>query len=165
MQMHSTDLRHPPRRQWWPFILTLVFGLAALVVVIPLAFFSVRYTARSSPTATAPAAPASTFAPAPIRLSGDLSQNTAPFRLAAGTYVAAFKTELLDGRSSCATSADLHRVADKRRVETIYSTTLWRDDGRTSAAGETRLYGITAGDYYLDADTTACSWSVEIRPV
>lgn len=121
--------------------------------------------ASSAPVAVAvqpTAVPADTGAA--IKLRGDTSKNTPPFTLAAGSYVATFKTELRAGGSSCFTSASLNRVADKRTVERIYSTTLNRQDGRTAVTGETRLYGVVAGEYYLDVQETGCSWSVEIRP-
>lgn len=114
-------------------------------------------------TTTVAAAPP--LAAAVVRLGGDRGQNTAPFNLSAGNYVAAYRTDLRPGQSSCFTAATLYRVEGKRRVESIYSTTLSQRDGQTTATGETRIYGVAGGDHFVEADETGCSWSVEIRPL
>lgn len=116
-----------------------------------------------STSAAAVPAPPSTSAAA-VKLGADRGQNTAPFSLGAGNYIAAWRTDLRSGSSSCYTSATLYRVAGKSRVEAVYSTTLNSREGQPSASGETRVYGVTAGDHYLDVSETGCSWVVEIRP-
>ena len=119
--------------------------------------------AAAQPVPSVPA-PTSTPTMTTLRFKGDRGQNTAPFTLAAGNYVASFKTALRAGQTSCYTSADLYRVTGKRRVESIYSTTLSQRDGQTSIAGETRIYGVTAGEHFLEVEETGCSWSIELRP-
>lgn len=123
-----------------------------------------EWAVNATPAASVPVAAVKPAPSAPVRFAGEQAQNTAPIRLAAGTYVASFKTALRPGQSSCFTKAALHRVDGKRLVETIYSTTLSQKDGRLEAVGETRLYGVAAGEHYLQTEDTGCSWSVELRP-
>lgn len=121
----------------------------------------------AAPVATATPTPAPAPAPSAqetIKLSGERGENTKPFTLKSGNYTVSWKTELRRDSSSCFSGATLYRVEGKRYIESLYSLTLKREGGDRSASGDTEVYGITAGQYYLDVTTTACSWSVEIKP-
>ena len=124
---------------------------------------------RMAPTATprpVRVAPTPTPRPPseePIKLSGDRDENTRPFTLRGGNYTVEWETQLRRDASSCYSGATLYRVEGRRYVESLYSLTLKRDDER-SADGETQVYDLAAGQYYLDVGTTGCSWTVEIRP-
>jgi hypothetical protein len=99
-----------------------------------------------------------------IKLSGERGENTKPFALLAGAYTVTWKTELRRDSASCFSAATLYRVDGKRYVQSLYSVTLNRDGGDKNASGDTEVYGVTTGQYFIEANTTACSWSVEIRP-
>lgn len=121
----------------------------------------------ASGAATTEVAPAPTAAPTSedaVSLSGDRAQNSKPFTLKGGRYTATWDVKLRRGQSSCYTSAKILRTSDKRLLETVYSTTLSDRDRQSNASGETQLYGVPAGEYYLDVAETGCSWSVEIKP-
>ena len=100
----------------------------------------------------------------PITLSGERGENTRPFELRGGNYTVAWRAQLRRESTSCFAGATLYRVDGKRHVETLFNVTLNRDHERT-ASGETQVYGVVAGAHYLDVSSTACSWSVEIRPL
>lgn len=125
-------------------------------------------TATTAPAQAAPA-PTATQAPVataedPVKLSGERAQNTKVFALKGGRYTATWETKLRRGQTSCYTSARIYRASDKRLLETVYSTTLSERERQTSASGETQIYGVPAGEYYLDVEETGCSWSVTITP-
>lgn len=120
--------------------------------------------AAPAATATSTAVPAPAATEAAIKLSGERGENTKPFTLKSGNYTVAWKTELRRDATSCFSAATLYRVEGKRYIESLYSVTLKRDGGERSASGDTEVYGITAGQYYIDATTTGCSWAVEIKP-
>jgi hypothetical protein len=119
-------------------------------------------------TPAAPSQPVPQAAPAPgeqpITLSGSQDQNTAPFELRGGTYIARWSAQLRSGESSCFVGARVRRTMDQRSLDSIISTTLSRRQGAPSANGETILYGVTPGLYYLDVNTSGCDWSVTIAP-
>jgi hypothetical protein len=118
----------------------------------------------TTPKSTATPRPPSPAGESPINLSGERGENTKPFDLRGGNYTVAWKTELRRDSSSCFSGATLYRVEGKVHVESLYSITLYRANGDRSAEGETQVYGVRPGQHYLDVNTTACSWSVGIRP-
>lgn len=121
-----------------------------------------EWAATSSPPAPAPPPPAVGEA---IRVGGSSGHNTAPFNLAAGNYQVSWQSSLNPGQSSCFTSGTLRRVEAQARVESLFSATFYRSAGKASDAGETRVYGVQAGQHYVDTGTGSCAWSVEIKPM
>lgn len=123
--------------------------------------------ASATPTRTPRPAPTATPQPQrrtddPVRLSGERSQNTKAFSLSGGNYTATWDIKVARGSTSCYGSASLYRVEGKQYIEQLFSALL-NDDRGKSADGETQLYGLNAGQYYLDINS-GCPWSVEIRP-
>ncbi len=118
------------------------------------------------PAPSQPAAQAAAPPPGeqPITLSGSQDQNTPPFELRGGTYTARWSAQLRSGESSCFVGVRVRRTMDQRSLDSIISTTLSRRQGAPSANGETILYGVTPGLYYLDVNTSGCDWSVTIAP-
>lgn len=114
----------------------------------------------------APAQPAAIAAPAaeqPVALSGTSDQNTRPFELRGGTYTARWSAQLQPRDASCFVATRLRRAADQRLIDGVFSETLNRR-GPTSAGGETILYGVSPGAYYIDATSSGCDWSVTLSP-
>ena len=99
----------------------------------------------------------------PVTQKGDTSLNTRPFELKDGDYTAKWTASLKSDRSSCYFGGRMHAVSTQGYVETIANTTLSSRE-KKSDKGETQIYGVEAGRYYLDMVTTGCSWTVTIEP-
>lgn len=96
----------------------------------------------------------------PLRLSGVGSLNTAPFTLTGGTYRVTWTVAGRPGRMQprCFHGAGL-RGEDGRYAADLPVVTLADDDPPTS--GETYLYGVPAGRFYL-ALTSGCQWTITL---
>lgn len=135
----------------------------------PAAVAAAQATPTTVATATRTPRPAATVTPQPrprsddpVKLSGERSQNTKAFTLSGGNYTARWEIKLPRGSSSCYGGGSLHIVDGNRYVEQLFNALLGDEKGK-SADGETELYGLKAGQYYLDINS-GCPWSVEIRP-
>ena len=87
-----------------------------------------------------------------VTLSSKETMNTKPFTLAGGDYLATFTT-----KGTCFDASDLMSVADGF-VDEIHSGMV-----EGEAKGETALYGLQPGKYYLRANS-GCFWTVTIGP-
>ncbi len=98
----------------------------------------------------------------PVKLSGDGSQNTRPFDLRGGDYTVTWRASLRGNSYSCFAGGRIKPTGGDGFGESLFSEVLTRDNRR--ASGETQLYRLKRGRYYLDVDASGCEWSVEIRP-
>lgn len=159
-QAGDTDIAAIPVSDQWAVLSTTDTG--AMVGGSKPAWLAAQEAAQAAPVA-APAPPAAPVAEQPTTLSGTTSQNTRAFQLAGGSYTAKWTAKLQARQSSCYVGARLNRADDQSMVESVMSTTL-NQQTAASASGETQLYGVKAGRYYLDATTTGCDWGVTFIP-
>lgn len=131
--------------------------LIALFVIVALS------PGQAIATPTAQSCAPLTDGGAGITISGPRGMNTAPFDLAAGNY----KVQWTASRGSMPAG---NMIVYAKRVDggffpgmTALTNELIGQD-RTSASGETYLYGVRDGQHYLTV-TSAGEWSVTLTPV
>lgn len=95
---------------------------------------------------------ASAPAPSPVTVNGSGTGNSAPFELGAGDYRATWQA-----RGSCFVWLELQAATGAY----LPGGTIALQMVNGSASGETYLYGLPAGRYYVAANA-GCPWSVTI---
>lgn len=117
-----------------------------------------------------PAAPVAASAPAPkpvakpapedpVKLSGKEKQKTSPFSLKGGNYTVEWRGDR--GQFGGNLIVRLHILEGGTGRELLVNTIIERDD--RSKNGETQLYNVPAGRYYLDV-IAPDDWSVTFTP-
>jgi hypothetical protein len=119
---------------------------------------------QASPTTTSLPATAISSATNPVTISGQGTMNTKPFDLAAGNYTVDWtaKDNQGSGRVGCFHGASLKPVTPGRSFsESLGSGQVGASQ---TATGQTQIYGVPAGQYYVDT-TSGCAWTITLTPL
>jgi hypothetical protein len=110
------------------------------------------FDASESPTV----APTPTPSQAPITLKGTGTKRTAPFQLAGGDYLVAWKITAMSS-SGCFYGGTLRGLTDVKIRERLGSHSIDSDP----LSDTTYLYGIRAGRFYVDV-VSGCDWTITL---
>lgn len=117
--------------------------------------------ARATAAVVAPTSvPAAPVAEAPVTLQGEGLQKTRPFALRGGNYTLAWEATA-PNPAGCYHGGMLQAVnpAALAVAEPLANAMV-----QGTQRGETQVYRLAAGDYYLNM-TSGCRWSVTISPL
>lgn len=133
-------------------------AFAALLLLTPPAAAAQTDTASSA----APCAPAPSGAP--LTISGTSQINSAPFELPGGAYRVDWSMRT---GSSSLSYVDLDDVTTGRLAQQVVSPSAASAASavaNTGFGGQTFIYGVKPGHYYLDVRAPA-DWSVTLTPI
>lgn len=117
--------------------------------------------ARATVAVAAPtSAPASQPAEAPVTLQGEGLQKTKPFALRGGNYTLSWEATAPNA-AGCYHGGLLQAVNPSALA---VAEPLANAMVQGTQRGETQVYRVAAGDYYLNM-TSGCRWSVTISPL
>lgn len=99
----------------------------------------------------------------PLVFSGRGTLKTAPLTLS-GDYVVGWTVKVPTGRGSCVHYLRLTGINISGFFgENVSGTASVVEDDPLTQAGQTRVYGLKAGQYYVDANSTCGDWSVTFK--
>lgn len=102
----------------------------------------------------------------PVTIEGEGGFNSAPFSLPAGNYLVTWtaKPQASSRVNQCFYGASLKPVTPAAPGSGFISASLGNAQVDGTKTGETRIYNVPAGDYYVTA-SSSCRWSVTLTPV
>jgi hypothetical protein len=114
-------------------------------------------------------APTPQPAQAAITLSADGAQNTRPFTLQGGNYVASWRA----ARHAADPTPCVHAASLSSTVRSGFSSSVpaftdpiggVRTISQGPASGESQIYGVPPGEYFVDY-SGSCEWAITITPL
>ena len=99
----------------------------------------------------------------PITVSGVGQLNTRPFALESGNYSISWVATAEPGsRLGCSFSATLRPVS---KLTSFYGESIGNGEAAPQQPyhGETQVYSVPTGSFYLEANTR-CGWAITIQP-
>ncbi|MBI4494162.1 MAG: hypothetical protein HY690_15345 [Chloroflexi bacterium] len=140
------------------------FGMTGATATPAAAATSTGNIVQAGPAApTATPRPAATATPVPrqgpVTVSGTSSKKTESFRLVGGDYKVRWSAN--PSGYSCYFGAELRSVDVLGVYELMVNEVL--DGSKGTTRGDTTVHALEPGTYYVDVDTTGCTWSITLE--
>jgi hypothetical protein len=128
------------------------------LLALPLFLLACSTPDPPSPTTV----PASNAAEQPVTVEGQRGGNSRPFTLQGGHYTARWEAHSLTS-GMCFHLASLRPLTPNKQFITATLGTAQVPGDGTSQTGETQVYNVPPGEYYVSS-SSACGWTITLSP-
>lgn len=100
----------------------------------------------------------------PVTITGDGTGNSRPFTLLGGHYTARWEARP-PNNNPCSYIASLRPVVPNKQFITATLGQSSVPTGGAPLTGETQVYNVPPGEYYVASVGSGCGWSVTLSPL